>query len=255
MELTKLGWLVPVAIRKQLRGPWNRLLCLEQRVRERIFYKQFIKAGDLVFDIGANKGEKTAALLSLGTRVVAVEPNEACIAVMERDFCRAVAKNRLHIERAAAAAEPGTVALTTFDSVAGMSSGSPEFLDHALAIGYVARETVTVRAITLDELISRHGLPAFIKIDVEGMDADVLRGLSAKPTTLSFEYNTAPSLAGRTRSCFDECRRLGFKFANVTDGVAPRFLFDDWKTLDQIGDQIEEWIGAATTRWGDVVAR
>ena len=43
-------------------------------------YTDFVSAGDLCFDIGANRGVKSEALLRVGARVVAVEPQPACAA-------------------------------------------------------------------------------------------------------------------------------------------------------------------------------
>lgn len=46
---------------------------------------QFIKANSLVFDVGANVGNKTQQFLELGARVVAFEPVESCVlALLER---------------------------------------------------------------------------------------------------------------------------------------------------------------------------
>jgi 2-polyprenyl-3-methyl-5-hydroxy-6-metoxy-1,4-benzoquinol methylase len=39
----------------------------------------FVKPGMLVFDIGANRGNYTKVFLSKGARVIAVEPQEACV--------------------------------------------------------------------------------------------------------------------------------------------------------------------------------
>ena len=43
------------------------------------FYGQFIKKGDLCFDIGANIGRKIDIFLNLGANVIAVEPNPQCV--------------------------------------------------------------------------------------------------------------------------------------------------------------------------------
>ena len=43
------------------------------------FYSQFIKKGDLVFDVGANLGNRTKIFLKLGARVVAIEPQPFCM--------------------------------------------------------------------------------------------------------------------------------------------------------------------------------
>src|SRR5215470_767902 len=46
---------------------------LRQR-RLRALYREFVRAGDLVFDIGAHAGNHVRALSALGCRVVALEP-------------------------------------------------------------------------------------------------------------------------------------------------------------------------------------
>ena len=42
--------------------------------RMRRLYGQFVRSGDLVFDIGAHVGNRTRAFAGLGCRVVALEP-------------------------------------------------------------------------------------------------------------------------------------------------------------------------------------
>jgi hypothetical protein len=48
--------------------------------------------------------------------------------------------------------------------------------------------TVDIRVSTFDDLIGKYGEPAFCKIDVEGYEAEVVRGLSKPLRTLSFGY-------------------------------------------------------------------
>src|SRR3974377_179632 len=45
------------------------------RARERRLFGHFMRPGDLVFDIGANIGDKTAAFRAHRARVVCVEPD------------------------------------------------------------------------------------------------------------------------------------------------------------------------------------
>jgi FkbM family methyltransferase len=257
MRLMQLIWLrrlLPKSRRAWLRGYWNKLLQLEQHLQERQFYGRFVKRGDLVFDIGANKGAKAAALLSLGARVIAVEPNPVCTRAILEGNSRAVARGSLQVECAAVAAQPGEIILTIFDSEADMTSGSAEFLKYARTVGYKEACTMTATSTTLDKLIERFGLPAFLKIDVEGMDANVLRGLSSKPCYLSFEYNTAGPLLENTRECFGQAVRLGFTEANFTEATAPKLLFDSWMGIQTALSQLEKW-RANEDRWGDVVLR
>src|SRR5215472_8214381 len=56
--------------------------------RERALYATFIKPGDLCFDIGAHVGDRTGHFLALGARVVALEPQPAAMAVLQRWYGR-----------------------------------------------------------------------------------------------------------------------------------------------------------------------
>jgi hypothetical protein len=68
-------------------------------------------------------------------------------------------------------------------------------------------ETITVPVVTLDDLISKHGVPIYIKIDTEGWDAHVLAGLTKPVPYLSFEY--VPEAAHLTEAAIAELARLG----------------------------------------------
>src|SRR6476620_1541006 len=49
-------------------------------------YGEFVRSGDLVFDIGAHVGDRTACFRRLGARVVAVEPQPDCAALLRSEF-------------------------------------------------------------------------------------------------------------------------------------------------------------------------
>jgi hypothetical protein len=51
------------------------------------------------------------------------------------------------------------------------------------------REKRSVETTTLEQLINEHGRPLFAKIDVEGYELSVLRGLRTAVPYLSFEVN------------------------------------------------------------------
>jgi hypothetical protein len=82
-----------------------------------------------------------------------------------------------------------------------LSSLSPKFIED---FGHkVFQETwdrkVTVRTGTVDQMIDTFGLPRFIKIDVEGWELSVLKGLSRPVPLLSFEFT--PLLIDEAKKC------------------------------------------------------
>jgi hypothetical protein len=110
--------------------------------------------------------------------------------------------------------------------------------------------TMAVPVVTLDELVARHGEPAFIKIDVEGFEAEALEGLSRPSRALSFEFTTIQrpvALAALAR-----CAALGYRRFNAALGESQRLEHDEW-----IGaDTMREWLSALSLRAnsGDIYA-
>ena len=73
-----------------------------------------------------------------------------------------------------------------------------------------------VEILTLQALIERHGLPRFVKIDVEGFEAEVLAGLEVAVPFLSFEYLAAARTTAL--ACIDRLEQLGVYRYNHSSG-------------------------------------
>jgi hypothetical protein len=98
-------------------------------VRQRLF-APMLPPNALVFDIGANHGEFTAAFLSLGARVVALEPQPDVARFLAAAFPDEVARGELVVRAQAAGAAPGTARLfPATDAGRSMSTLSRAFMD------------------------------------------------------------------------------------------------------------------------------
>jgi FkbM family methyltransferase len=195
------------------------------------FYSSLLKKGDLVFDIGANVGTMTRVFASLGAKVVAVEPNPDCVRHIELTTSRGA----VEVLQAAVGETNGLGVLKVSDRRDKMSSLSAEWCEAVSKenrdyVGMWKRE-VTVPMITLDALVQRYDFPSYIKIDVEGYEEEVLKGLSRCPALLSFEFNGTfldPALRTLNNSLFDEAT---FNYTLI-DPV--KFELQDWVDREEL---------------------
>ena len=164
-------------------------------------YRGFVQPGDLVFDVGAHVGDRIAAFRRLGARVVAVEPQPALVRTLKLLYGRDPA---VTIERLPSAATPARSNSKLNVDNPTVSTASTEFIDAAGGApgweGQAWSRSVQVPLTTLDALIARHGLPAFIKIDVEGFEAEALAGLTQPPPRAVVRIHHHPARVGRPAS-------------------------------------------------------
>jgi FkbM family methyltransferase len=185
------------------------------------FYQPLVRPGDLCFDVGANVGRMTRAMLELGAHVVAVEPLKDLCGQMRAEFSQEIKARRCFVVQAGCASFDGTGKIrVASDATKSMSTMSPTFLRVSADNGDPwGVEEEDIELVRLDHLVAMFGVPNYVKIDVEGMDADVLQELSAPVDTVSFEYNTQPGLIDVAIACVDRIAALGdYVFSRVPEG-------------------------------------
>ncbi len=239
--------LARLGVYQPLRNAYHRLLrpqAAAHRDRVRTFFSEFVGTGDLVFDIGANDGRYTGVFLELGGRVVAVEPNPSLAKMLHERY-------RLDIEEVAVGAAPGSAELYLGEADI-LSTLSTEWMDIAREkhLGNQwSGETLTVDVSTLDLLIEKHGLPRYVKIDVEGFEPDVLRGLSQPIPVISFEVQ-GPALHMAV-TCVETLDRLApYKYS--VSPIDQHALATEWLDGAELLERLPGLIGE---RHGDVFAR
>jgi FkbM family methyltransferase len=216
------------------------------------FYGQFVGPSDLCFDIGAHLGDRTAAFRRLGAMVVAVEPQPLFAAALRRLHGHDASVTLIE---SAVGARPGhgemlishaTPTLSTLNAAWAARAPEQPGFGH---VTWDARQAVAIT--TLDELIAEYGKPAFCKIDVEGFESEVLRGLSQPLAALSFEY--LPAAPGESIACLDRLAELDDYAFNISIGETMRLIFDDWRD----GKTMTAWIEALANdaASGDIYAR
>ena len=186
-------------------------------------YGRFVASGDLVFDIGCHVGDRVAAFRRLGARVIAVEPQPALARTLRLIYGR---DRAVTVVESAVGRKEGTVVLRLNLANPTVSTASDAFIAAAHgAPGWEGQHwttSVDVPMTTLDALVARHGTPRFIKIDVEGYEAEALAGLSAPVDALSFEFTTIQR--DIARACIDRCTAIGYKLFEASLGESLTFV-------------------------------
>jgi FkbM family methyltransferase len=198
----------------------------------KLFYGQFIHTGDLCFDIGANVGNRAEIFLSLGARVIAVEPQSSCVWKLEKKF-RGVDWITIIPE---AVGEHQGIAELQVSQASTISSISEEWISRVRASGrfasYSWKKHEKVRLTTMDELIARFGKPVFCKIDVEGFEYQVIRGLSQPAGILSFEFT--PEYLEPALNSIRHLSELGEASFNYSSGESMQLALADWTSPEEI---------------------
>lgn len=240
-----------------------------------------MRHGDLIYDVGMHKGEDTLYYLKKGFRVVAFEANPALVSECRARFASELQSGRVSIIEGAIVPAPYHEDSVTFfvderKSVFGTIDS--EWAQRNVRLGIRTHE-VTVPAICFAECLERHGVPHYLKIDIEGVDLEcvsTLREFADRPTYLSLESSkrsldeVAAELTLLSELGYDRFAAVQqmnvplhgdivdnnrgssetFRFKFGSSGLFGEALNAEWKTKEKVMEQYH-LIFKLYRRWGD----
>ncbi|MCG6873181.1 MAG: FkbM family methyltransferase [Gammaproteobacteria bacterium] len=221
--------------------------------RRRSLYQDLILPGDLVFDVGANMGNRSRVFLRLGARTVAYEPHAECAGYLKEVLSD---HGNFSLRRVALGRHVGIAELRTCRKTV-LSTLSPDFISAVRKSGRFGklewRGGQRVRVSTLDGEIARFGVPAFIKIDVEGFERQVLGGLSRPVACVSVEFTA--EIIDEAVACIAHLSAMGPCRVQLSRGESMQYEFSGWRAPDQAVSALHRLCKRDRLAWGDVYIR
>ena len=209
---------------------------------------KLINKDDIIFDIGAHSGEKSKNLLKICSKLILVEPQPECVKILKKKFSDV---SKVVILPCGISSKKEKLKLKINTSNPLISTFSDHW-DKGRFSDSKWDKVINVDTTTLDQLINDYGHPKYIKIDVEGFELEVLKGLTKKTGILSFEFTS--EFFKDAIKCLDYLSLLGYQKFNYSEGERKKFNFD-WTSKDKILEEIENKIKINDLLWGDIYAQ
>ena len=202
---------------------------------ELIFYRNLFgeKKMKLIFDVGANVGNKTHIFSKTARQVVSFEPSQKCLHILRSRF----SNKKVMIIDTALSNTGGALDYYQVNTNEAYSSFSKKHIDSTVTKRKVAgADEIVMKKIptnTLDSFINTYGVPDYIKIDVEGFEWEVISGLTQTVPLISFEANL-PDFLFETVSIIEYLSKLSNRSYLYNINVNGPFLFDSFVSKEAI---------------------
>lgn len=192
----------------------------------------------LLFDIGANAGGATAVGLSKGYKVIALDAAPRIYQTLVKNYI--YNPNVIPLRYAVSDADYKTVEFYETVDTDALSTLNLEWLtSETMPYNGFKYRVVNATTITVDTLAQIYGEPDLIKIDVEGAEWNVLRGMTKHHGTLALEW-TLQTLAEHEKQ-LDYLYTLGYK------EYAPQYIVEHL-------EEPTEWVSLESDNSGKLIA-
>lgn len=217
------------------------------------YHDQLLLPGDLVFDVGAYLGDKTAEFLDLGMRVVCFEPQEWAAQRLRKRF-----GDKATVAQTALGKVQGYADLTVARGSRSLATLRPDlwaktrFGHPSYKMEKGKAESVPIT--TLDQAIYQYGVPQYVKIDAEGSDLDILEGLTVPVGALSFEF-LAEAIPQMEKAVAQAVRIVPDATFQAVVGNGAAIIPHEWTDAKTIVRLLRAASRQDANLWGDVFVR
>lgn len=197
-----------------------------------------------LFDIGANRGDAVSAGLRRGfDEVIAIEPAPRVFLELVRNFIYSPSVKILRF----AVSDSTDQTIEFYEAEEdGLSTINIDWLtSDNMPYKNKPYRTIKANTITMDRLVEIYGTPDLTKIDVEGAEWSVFRGMTEYCGMLTFEWTDA--------TLSEHQKQLEYLLDLGYSEVAPQFIVEhldepsDWHVLKSF--DMSEWVRKNAPGW------
>lgn len=193
ISFLKKTWLWKKILNSQIYFKFKNPTQFKRFMEEFTFYKNFLHShpykNELIFDVGANMGRKSFIFLKLTKKVIAFEPSVNLYQFLKKRF----QKENILIFNCALGSRISTLDLFIVEDNEAYNSLNKKHIESIVTKRGIANKnnvkSTKVQVELLENFVQKFGLPKYIKIDVEGHEYEVIKGLKTPVPLLSFEVN------------------------------------------------------------------
>lgn len=186
-----------------------------------------LRPGDLAIDLGANVGDVSARLLTSGADVIAFDPDPWAVEKLQERFTD---EPRFSLHNAAAGTKEGTIRLhraSNFENNEKNASVRSTILEGGRMIDDTNGFDVPLVDFPrlVGELITTRGEIAFLKMDIEGAELDLLEAMHEANLFSSIRCTVAETHENKFKDLRPRYRALRQRFA---EHYTPSHVNLDW---------------------------
>ena len=198
------------------------------------FYQTFLIKNKLIFDLGANLGDKSHVFLKFTDKIILYEPEEDLFERLKFRFRKnnkVVLNNLLISDLVGDVVFNSVVENEAYSSIVNNYKDNFDHLKKSLVIKKIKKSS------TLNFEINKHGIPYYIKIDCEGAENLILKNLKYNIEVLSFEANL-PLFLKQTTEIIDYLKNNFNRCYNIRKEGEFNFLFKNHLDSEEIVENL-----------------
>jgi FkbM family methyltransferase len=186
----------------------------------------------LIFDIGANNGNTVEFYKNISEKVVCFEPNLDLVKGLKKRF----ENDNVIVDDRGLSDQVGEKKFMISNANTISTFSESWVNDSRFSKSYNWDQSIIVKTTTLDSIIEEYGIPDFVKIDVEGYEYEVLKGLTKLLSETTFAFEWAEEQYPTILLTIEHLKKIGYSQYGFTykdePTIGEKIEFGSWDTLD-----------------------